>query len=57
MYFLYMNKYGTLKPVRVISRRGERGARTMEGMNQTDMHISTRHNRTPVQLLDTNKNI
>jgi hypothetical protein len=57
MYFLYMNKYGMVKPVRVISSRGGGGGRTMEGMNQTDKHISTCHNRTPVQLLDTNKNI
>jgi hypothetical protein len=59
MYVLYVYKYGTLKPVKVILRGGRR--RTMEGMNQTRvqyMHIWKCHNNpTPVQLLYTNKNI
>jgi hypothetical protein len=34
MYFLYMYEYGTLKQITVISRRGIKRGRLMEGMNQ-----------------------
>jgi predicted DNA-binding antitoxin AbrB/MazE fold protein len=53
-------EHGTLKPAKVISRRGGGRGRVMEGMNQTRVLCTIYRNVTmklPAQLICSNKNI